>query len=141
MAHRLILLFLMLTPAVWAAEKVLPDPTKPPAGLSAKEEKTDESSKEPVASGLTSILLKKGAKPAVIIDGEYVELGGLAGERKVIGIGEDHVILKNADEKEVLRLIPSVEKKMIVPPKPPKPVKKKMVRKVKQVTKTKEGEQ
>lgn len=140
MAHRLIPFLLLLTTAVYAAEKTLPDPTKPPTGLS-KEEKSDESSKEPVTSGLTSILLKQGAKPAAIIDGEYVELGGLAGERKVIGIGEDHVILKNAEGKEVLRLIPAVEKKMIVPP---KPVKKKVVRKVKPKTKAaavvKEGE-
>jgi len=141
MAYRLIPLLLLLTTAAWAAEKVLPDPTKPPAGLSAKEEKSDEASKEPVASGLTSILLKKGAKPAAIIDGEYVELGGMAGERKVIGISEDRVTLKNADAKEVLRLIPAFEKKMIVPPKPvnppksTKPVKKKTVRKVKPETK------
>ena len=66
------------------------------------------------SSGLSSVILRKGAKPAAIIDGQYVELGGKVGERKVVSITEGEVILKSTVEKEVLRLTPGIEKRPIV---------------------------
>ncbi|MDP2810871.1 MAG: hypothetical protein Q8O34_12050 [Rhodocyclaceae bacterium] len=100
------------------AQGALPDPTRPP-GAAAAASPGGNVPEVPAASGLSSVILRKGAKPAAIIDGQYVELGGKVGERRVVRITEGEVILKNADGadgRETLRMTPGIEKQPIKKP-------------------------
>ena len=110
MAHRLIRTLLMLCLLPVAGWAQIADPTRPPvlavpdaAGGTAMP-----------ASGLQSIILRKGGRPAALINGEVVELGGKVGESRVVQINEDSVVLQGQEGRETLRLIPSVEKKQKV---------------------------
>lgn len=134
--------------AVHAEESSLPDPTRPPpdvassaaptgaAGPAGASGATATASGDAVAqaaaSGLTSIFLRKGARPAAIINGQYVELGGKVGERKVVRITEGEVALAGTEGQEILRLTPGIEKKPIVEKEPAikkKPIKRQTARK------------
>ena len=89
-----------------AQAQTLSDPTRPPASI----EKSVDGSEAKAETGLQSIIRRAGAKPAAIINGEYVVLGGSVGDAKLVRIGEDFVTLKSATGRETLRLIPGVEK-------------------------------
>lgn len=93
------------------AQAQLSDPTKPP--LSVSTPATEQGS--PVAanmSGLQSVILRKQGKPAALINGELVELGGKVGEMTLIRIDEDAALLRGPEGKETLRLTPAAEKKV-----------------------------
>jgi MSHA biogenesis protein MshK len=89
----------------------LADPTKPPLSVSAP---VAETAGAEVAgnAGLRSVILRKGGKPAALINGEVVELGGKVGEARLIRIREDAVVLKGPEGEETLRLTPAAEKKV-----------------------------
>jgi MSHA biogenesis protein MshK len=57
------------------------------------------------------VILKRQGKPAALINGEVVELGGKVGAATLVKVSEDAVVLKGPDGEEILRLIPSAEKK------------------------------
>lgn len=98
------------------AAQGLPDPTRPPAALDVA------GATDPAAgqAGLQTIIRRAGAKPAAVIAGHYVELGGKVGEARLVKVGEDRVELRGAAGVEVLFLTPTVEKKMPVPAAPTK---------------------
>jgi MSHA biogenesis protein MshK len=89
--------------------QALPDPTRPPAAAEAVATPTAAS---PAPAGLQTIIRRQGAKPAALINGEYVELGGRIGETRLVKVGEDRVVLEGPSGREELRLAPGVEKKM-----------------------------
>lgn len=66
----------------------------------------------PAASGLQSVILRKQGKPAALINGEVVELGGKVGEARLVKVSEDAVVLRGPGGEETLRLIPTAEKKL-----------------------------
>jgi|WetSurMetagenome_2_1015567.scaffolds.fasta_scaffold176001_2 MSHA biogenesis protein MshK len=92
---------------VWAQ---LVDPTRPPAGIEQANANPSAAAISS-ASGLQSVILKKTGKPAALINGEVVELGGRVGEARLVKIGEDAVVLRGPMGDETLRLMPAVEKK------------------------------
>lgn len=96
-----------------AALAQLADPTRPPAAIAAPETSPAGES-APVASGLQSIILKKEGRPAALINGVVVELGGMVGEARLVQVDEDSVILLGPQGRETLRLIPAVEKQVKV---------------------------
>lgn len=102
MARRLVALLLL---AALPAAAQLADPTQPPtaAGLTA-----DAPARSVV---LQSVILRQGGKPAALISGVVVELGGQVGEAKLVKIQEDAVVLRGPQGDETLRLIPDAEKK------------------------------
>ncbi|MFY9328014.1 MAG: hypothetical protein WAO76_08360 [Georgfuchsia sp.] len=101
------------------------DPTRP-----ALSESTSGSTDANVpATGLHTIIRRKGGKPAAIINGEYVELGDRVGESRLTSIGEASVVLSGPAGKETLDMTPGIEKKPIVH-KPGKGVSGKSDRKV-----------
>jgi MSHA biogenesis protein MshK len=63
------------------------------------------------ASGLQSVILRKHGKPAALINGTVVELGGMVGEMKLVAVKEDAVVLRGPGGDETLRLMPAAEKK------------------------------
>lgn len=92
------------------AQEALPDPTRPPAGWASGQ------AAAPAGEGgalLQSIILpRKRGRPAAIISGERVELGGKYGEQKVVKITEAEVVLKGPAGEQVLKMVPEVEKRM-----------------------------
>lgn len=91
------------------------DPTRPP--LTVTLPAADATAAPPVATGLQTILRRKGARPAVIINGQYVELGGKVGDARLVQINESEVILQGPGAREELRLTPAVEKSApVLPP-------------------------
>lgn len=109
MARRLITPLLLLASCTVLAQGA--DPTRPaidtgvgiPAGATAAV----------TASGLQSIIQRRSGKPAALINGTVVELGGKVGEARLVKIGDDFVVLRSAMGNEILRLTPGVEKKAV----------------------------
>ncbi len=104
--------FVTLEPAIG---NELPDPTRPPTALINPSASSGDAVEE-VLSGptLQSVILRKGHKPAAIISGERVELGGRYGDARLTRVSESRVVLSGAAGSETLLLTPSVEKKMVV---------------------------
>lgn len=118
MAHclmlRLILAVSLLpTSAAWAQ---LADPTRPPVQAAAPAGNAANAAAAPAAMGLQSVILSRGGKgrPAAVINGEVVQLGGKVGEARLVKVEEDHVVLLGAEGRETLRLMPAAEKVMKV---------------------------
>lgn len=89
----------------------LADPTKPPADASVPADVPPGTSPQ-AASGLQSVILRKQGRPAALINGELVELGGKVGEARLVKVSEDAVVLKGPGGEETLRLTPAAEKKV-----------------------------
>lgn len=108
MARRLTLALPILLLASGALQAQVVDPTRPAidtgnVGMVAAPAGN--------AAGLQSIIQRKNGKPAALINGAVVELGGKVGDARLVKIGDDFVELRGAMGKEVLRLTPDVEKK------------------------------
>ncbi len=113
MAGRLMsLISAFLVASAWASvgHGQLADPTRPPAALLAPA--SDAPAAEAAASGLQSVILRRQGKPAALINGEVVELGGKVGEARLVKIAEDAVVLRGPQGEETLRLTPAAEKKV-----------------------------
>ncbi len=106
-------LSLMLAGPAWAQ---LADPTRPPAQATAPTGDAAGAAAVPVATGLQSIILSRHGKgrPAAVINGEVVQLGGKLGEARLVKVEEDHVVLLSGEGRETLRLMPAAEKVMKV---------------------------
>jgi MSHA biogenesis protein MshK len=98
---------LLLMALLSAQAESLPDPTRPPAALDAT---SPAAGQQAPAGGLQSIIRSNQGKPAAIINGEYVVLGGLVGDARLVAIGEDTVTLRSTTGTETLRLMPGIEK-------------------------------
>lgn len=90
------------------------DPTRPPANLLVPEpapgaDGTDPASAELAQSGLQSVILREGAKPMAIINGQAVSLGGRVGDARLVSLTETAAVLQGPNGKEVIRLTPHVE--------------------------------
>lgn len=92
----------------------LADPTRPPTDMLAPPATAGGEAPAPAASGLQSILLRKEGRPAALINGSVVELGGMVGESRLVKIDEDSVVLLGPQGRETLRLIPAAEKQIKV---------------------------
>lgn len=89
----------------------LADPTRPAVESVAPD--TSSAAATPEASGLQSIIQRKGGKPAALINGAIVELGGKVGDARLVRIGDDFVVLRGPLGDETLRLTPAVEKQPV----------------------------
>jgi hypothetical protein len=85
----------------------MPDPTRPPgigdpgvAGMAS-----------PAESGVQAVFLRHGAKPAALVNGEYVVQGGRLGDKRVVSISETAVVLRDAaGHRETMKVIAGAEK-------------------------------
>lgn len=96
----------------WALAQ-LPDPTRPPARMMTPEV---GGATAPVESGMQTVIVRRKGKSGAVINGQYVEVGGKLGDKRVIRISESEVVLKGEGGREVIRLIPSIEKTPVVKP-------------------------
>jgi len=90
----------------------LSDPTRPANAAGTAGEGASAS------SGLQTIIRRTGAKPAAVINGEYVQLGGRVGDARLVKVGEDSVVLQGPAGREEMKLLPGIEKKPVVQAKP-----------------------
>jgi len=101
--------------ASWG-QAILPDPTRPPAAVS-KPAAGDEAGAA-VGPRLQSVILPRdGRKPAAVIDGQRVELGGWYGGARLVVVTEERVVLDTAGNRQELRLTPEAAKR----PRPARP--------------------
>jgi MSHA biogenesis protein MshK len=112
MARRLISVVLPMLLAVGTTQAQLADPTRPAidTGPTAV---TAGGAAQPVATGLQSIIQRKNGKPAALIGGAVIELGGKVGEARLVRVGEDYVVLRGPLGDETLRLTPGIEKQTV----------------------------
>ncbi|MDH4173908.1 MAG: MSHA biogenesis protein MshK [Betaproteobacteria bacterium] len=106
MKRALAFLLLSCAGAAFAQRAALVDPTRPP--LPAGEPTAKESA--PAGPQLQSILISPTRRVAVI-SGNTVVQGGKYGDATVAAISEGAVLLRYADRKETLHLIPGVIKR------------------------------
>lgn len=107
MNRALILLLLCYAGAASAQRAVLVDPTRPP--IMSVESGAKESA-APAGPRLQSVLISPTRRVAVI-SGSTVVQGGKYGNATVTSISEGAVLLRYADRRETLHLIPGVVKR------------------------------
>lgn len=102
---------ILLIPCGWAADPspLSDDPTRPPAGIADA-----EGSSAAVSSGLTTVMLPRKGKPAAVIDGQLVPLGGTVRGARLVKVSENFVVLEGEQGRELLYLTPDIEKKVIM---------------------------
>jgi hypothetical protein len=64
----------------------------------------------PVESGVQTIIVRPRGKSGAVIDGHYVEVGQMIGDRRILKITESEVVLKGAAGREVMKVMPAIEK-------------------------------
>ncbi len=86
----------------------VPDPTRPPEAWLVP----GPASGGPITtdSGIQTVILRPGGKSAAVINGQYVSLGDMIGDKQVIKITESEVVLKSDTGREIIKVMPSVEK-------------------------------
>lgn len=99
-------------PVPVAAQSVLADPTRPPAGVFLP---GDEPAVLP-APVLQSVLIPEKGTPSAVIAGHLVALGGRYGESRLVRVSEHEAVLDGPDGRTRLRLTPAVEKTNLTAP-------------------------
>ena len=107
MRHDLLSLLLAGFIGAGSALAQVPDPTRP-AGTLALPEGGDGVA--PVESGVQTVILRPGGRSAAVINGQYVEVGGKLGGKRVVKITESEVVLKGESGREVIKVTPDIEK-------------------------------
>lgn len=102
---------MLLLVAANATQAQMADPTRPAIDIDAPAATAGEAAA--TATSLQSIIRRKNGKPAALIGGVVVELGGKVGEARLVRIGEDFAVLRGPLGNETLRLTPDVEKKAV----------------------------
>ena len=64
----------------------------------------------PVESGVQTVILRRGGKSTAVINGQHVAVGGKFGDKRVLRISESEIVLKGESGREVIKVMPSVEK-------------------------------
>lgn len=94
------------------AQAALPDPTRPPASLSAPVSAEDaELYAGPV---LQSVKIPSKGRPVAVIGGQQVRLGEKYGESRLIRLTEREAVLEGPGGVERLMLTPGIEKINII---------------------------
>jgi hypothetical protein len=109
---RMIFLVPVVFMAPWALAQ-LPDPTRPPVQMMTPE---TGAGALPAESGMQTVIVRRNGRSGAVINGQYVEVGGKLGGKRVIRISESEVIVQGEGGRDVIRLIPSIEKKPVVKP-------------------------
>lgn len=94
--------------SVTATAEELPDPTRPPASLTAPGTSPGQLATESRPSGLQSTIISKSRR-AAIIDGKTVELWARHGNAQLIEVNEGSIVLQGAQTRQVLTLFPDVK--------------------------------
>jgi MSHA biogenesis protein MshK len=82
------------------------DPTRPPQMVETPAAEGN------AGNGLQSVFISD-TRRAAIIGGQLVELGHKYGDATLVSVADDEVTLERGREKQVLRLFPGIDKKML----------------------------
>lgn len=106
--------------AAWAGDESLPDPTRPPAVLSAPVQGKSGAADEAAESAQPAVQAIKYSRSykAAVIDGQEIRLGGEYRGAKLVAITPTEVVLQSGKEKQVLKLFPQVDKTNVSPAAP-----------------------
>lgn len=85
-----------------------PDPTRPAAAMMTPE--PGGVAATPVESGVQTVILRPGGKSAAVINGQYVSVGDMLGDKRVMKISESEVVLKGESGREIIKVTPAIEK-------------------------------
>lgn len=83
----------------------VPDPTRPPVGQDSA-----DGAAAPLDSGIQTVILRPGGKSAAVINGQYLRVGDRFGDKRVLKISEREVVLQGESGREVLKVMPAIEK-------------------------------
>jgi hypothetical protein len=108
MLHHLLSFVVVGCVVVAPAFAQVPDPTRPVVVLTTPA--TADGVVAPVESGVQMVILRPGGKSAAVINGQYVEVGGKLGDKRVLKISESEVVLKGESGREVIKATPAIEK-------------------------------
>jgi MSHA biogenesis protein MshK len=91
----------------------LPDPTRPPAMITAPDSAAGfvprlGATENRQSSGLQTIIISESRR-AAIIDGKTVEIGEKHGNARLIEVNEGSVVLQNAQSRKMLTLFPGIK--------------------------------
>lgn len=85
---------------------LMADPTRPPAAAYVGGAGVESGKR------LSSVVLPKNGRPAAVIGGQVVPLGGMVGDARLVRVTENEAILEGPEGIEHLYLTPDVEKKV-----------------------------
>jgi hypothetical protein len=85
----------------------VPDPTRPAGALMTPEA---GGVAVPLEIGVQTVILRPGGKSAAVVNGQYVEVGGKLGDKRVVKITESEIVLKGEGGREVIKVTPAIEK-------------------------------
>jgi len=108
MRHDLLVLLLTGCVGTGSALAQVPDPTRP-AGAAMTPDAAG-GVVAPVESGVQTVILRPGGKSAAVINGQYVEVGGKLGDKRVVKISESEIVLTGEGGREVIKVTPSIDK-------------------------------
>jgi len=92
-----------------AQAEALPDPTRPPsAGAASAEAGAGAGAAAPL--GLQAVILRPQGRSVAIINGQTVAVGDQVGAARLISLTADEAVLEGPKGKEVLKLLPAVDK-------------------------------
>jgi MSHA biogenesis protein MshK len=103
--NRCIALAVLAAGALQSHANELPDPTRPPAAMLAAPAAAASAPAD--APQLQSVLLGKGRRPAAVISGQLVLLGGQLGDTTLVRVTERGAVLKGPQGETMLALTPA----------------------------------
>lgn len=111
----LFLTTLLVWPAMVSAQ--LADPTRPPDVATARTAPGATPARG-ADGALQATIVRSGGKSGALIDGQYVKVGDKFGERRVLSISDSEIVLKGESGRDIVKLIPSIDKQTVKPAKP-----------------------
>lgn len=106
----LLLAPLLCWPALAPAQ--VSDPTRP-SDATASHAVAGEKSVVEMKGGLQATIVRPGGQSVALINGQYVKVGDTLGEQRVLAIADNQVVLKGETGREVIKLIPSIDKRTV----------------------------
>jgi hypothetical protein len=84
------------------------DPTRPAGALMTHDSAGGVLA--PTESGVQTVIVRPKGRSAAVINGQYVEVGGKLGAKRVLKISESEVVLLGESGREVMKVTPDIEK-------------------------------
>lgn len=92
------------------------DPMRPPEGVAA----TDGGVAPAAQSGVQAVIVRPKGKSVAVINGKQVSVGDKLGDKKIVKISEKEIVLKGESGREVIKVMPAIEKIPVKQPSAPK---------------------
>jgi MSHA biogenesis protein MshK len=105
--NALFVLVLLASLPAMAQSGALPDPTRPPG---VNETSTQSA---PAPTGLQAVVLRPQGHSVAVINGKTVAVGDKVGDARLVLLTAEEAVLVGPNGKEVLKLVPTVDKNRV----------------------------